>query len=211
MKTTFKTFLIDNVGYGNNITVKKFYGRDLTNITNEDMYVDDNIPRHELSAYKDINKLSVKDCQNLESMKGCPTKLTTLEFQDCPSLTTLEYSPKEISRYVIGSSSIRDLTGISPVITNLDIIECYHLTSFKGIKTVHELTTYYTPHIKTLKHLWEANIIGKLDICNTKSNEAEDMIHKAAEILWYYKRKGEKNFLKVIKDARENEVEEYFK
>lgn len=126
---------------------------------------------------------------NIKNMKGCPVNVDKISLEYCQKLETLE--------------------GISPNISEMLILsELKALKSYKGIKRVNLLKVdTKNSIIKSVKPLWEADIN---DISLIYDNDKSDL-SLAMRILQMHIRENEKNYMKVIKTAREYGVEDYFK
>lgn len=150
----------------------------------------------------------------LKSLKGCPRDLSgSFETNKCSELKTLEYSPQSCRNYTVSESGIKDLRGITPVIRNFLYIEDNeHLESFAGIKSCQAVEIIRCYNIKTIKHLWNCNYrnaeIGTAVILHEK-NFAE--LDEALDIMNHYIANGKRNYLDVIKTAREKDLEDFFR
>lgn len=196
------------------INLVGYHGNDLTGISDRNNYTEkgwvDNYYNYTPGCIMRSN-INARFCNNLKSLNGSPKEVTDFIFTDCERLSSLRGSPDKVLHFFgIDNCPIVDLTGITPDIESLNLENCGNFVSFKGIRKVSNLIINGCGNIKTLKHLWDADI--KDAAINTFStNDNEEQIAKAAVLLFNMKSTGEKNFFKLIKEARDQGLEDLFR
>lgn len=125
-------------------------------------------------------------------------------------LESLKGAPSEINgNFVVVGSKIKNLIGAPKIIHNgiIDVSYTETLTSLKGLpKRFGLIRMIECPNIKSLLPLWDSDF--KSIAYNPIMN---DKLKTALDIFMNHRKNKEKNFFKVIKDARDAGVEEYFK
>lgn len=109
----------------------------------------------------------------------------------------------------LSGTKIESLVGSPRIIEgSFTCRDCYKLTSLKGIprKITESITLFGCSHIKSLKPLWECDY-KKI---NSNNILVYDLV-QAFNILAYHKKNKTKNYLEVMKDARDMGIEDYFK
>ena len=77
----------------------------------------------------------------LTTLQGCPDMVTdTFDISNCPNLTSLEHSPKQVYSYTCNKNyGITNLRGISQTVNGIFCFRCSNLTSLVGSPTNVEL------------------------------------------------------------------------
>lgn len=116
-------------------------------------------------------QLSISYMKQLNSLKGCPSKTGIFSLYFCPSLTSLEHCPTDISSMLVLKSlkGITSLKGLPKEINDVHIIECENLENLEHIP-VHipgELEILDCPKVVdylsvfSIKNIENLNLIDK--------------------------------------------------
>lgn len=125
-------------------------------------------------------------------------------------LKNLNGSPHTINGVfdISNNNAMKTLEG-GPKIVNDDymIYGSLKLESFKGIARYIKGVLYCNncPNVRSIKHLWGC-YIGKGINCNTPNG-----LEEAISIMDHYMKKDEKNYMVVVREARNHGLEDYFK
>lgn len=144
----------------------------------------------------------------IESLYGLPQKIDgSLNLTGNKKLTTLKYCPDYIGSLSIeGCSNLNSLKGIGNTVLFLNMNGCTGLTNFNGVqnKNIKKIYCSGCNNITSVKALWE---------CNVKEVECEypGNLSLAINLLMMHKNTNQKNYLLVMKQAREHDLEEYFR
>lgn len=150
----------------------------------------------------------------LKNLLGSP-KYTKQSYQivDANSLNSLEGSPEKVgTSYELEGCGIKNLINITPYIEKtLFVTQCHNIENFKGIKYCGagiEITL--CKNIKTIKHLWDMKF-NKTASNPIRSESVSPELSNALGIMSEHLKNGTKNYLEVMRDAKSEGVEDYFK
>lgn len=124
-----------------------------------------------------------------------------------PDEETLNYADFTVQTFILRENQhITNLKGSPKIVRfQFQVYKCLNLTSLKGIsKKIKTLELSYLPALTDISALWEIEYYD-MDIMNM-SHKQQDAIMLLDE----YKQKT-KNYLEVVKAAREKGLEEFFK
>lgn len=152
-----------------------------------------------------------EEFHEFNSLKGAPKKISgNLSLTNCINLQSMEYCPiaKEI---FINNCGIKNLKGIPNVpYEGLYLDGDHELESFAGIPTNIEIILLTNCiNVKNLKHLWDVRCVHIEFYIHHKAINPK--LQEAADIICHYKAIHNNNYLKLMREAREKGLEEFFK
>lgn len=160
-------------------------------------------------APKKVDKFECIGSNKLKKMVGCPSIVKNLTITECNNIESLDGCPEQVVFFTIMNAKIKDLSG-GPrmVFEDYDCGENHELVSLKGIPRLIAGKLYLggLPKLKSISHLWECKFS---DISYDHDMDVDAKL--ALSIMKMHKNRGTKNYIEVIKDARAEGVEDFFK
>lgn len=168
---------------GRPVKVSECYAKDVYIQNNPNLVNLINCPKRVTSIFV------VEKNNTLESLEGAPLWVHGMFLNELPNLSSLKYIPD--------------------IKTGLRIGNCALLENFKYIpKGIRSLYIHGNMNnIKNISHLWDTNIKNiSLDETFKMKNE----VYEALKIFHDAREQGIKNYIQVVKMAREQGLEDFF-
>lgn len=133
-------------------------------------------------------------------------------YLDHSDITSLEGSPISITGdFDIASTNIKNLVGGPETVGGYYRLNYSTVESLKGIAKEIKLSLQIKgcTDLKNIKDLWNCQV-SKIIYDDTTTNPNMSEIYEAVELMMKYKLAGSKNYMEVMKAAREKGLESYF-